>query len=66
MASRPLAFGVRFRTGNRTLRVRQSHGADRGYVVEDARKGRAVRRRDHVSLAGALRDFAVTWRGRLH
>ena len=66
MARRPLAFGIRFRDKERTLRVRGSEGSDRGYVVEDARGGRSTLRRDHTSLASALRDFAATWRGRLH
>jgi hypothetical protein len=63
MAGRPLAFGIRFRDKGRTLRVQ---GSQRGYLVEDARGGRPTRRRDHASLASALRDFAATWRGRLH
>lgn len=66
MATRPLAFGARFRDKGRTLRVRGAHGKERGFVVEDARDGGSVRRRDHPTLAGALRDFAATWRGRLH
>ena len=65
MARRPLAFGARFRAGDRTLRVRARSRRD-GYVVEDARPGRATSRRDHVSLAGALRDFASSWRNRLN
>jgi hypothetical protein len=66
MATRPLAFGVRFHDKGRTLRVRGYHGTERGYVVEDARAGRPLRLRTHRSLAGALRDFAATWRSRLH
>ena len=65
MARRPLAFGARFRAGDRTLRVR-ARGSRDGYVVEDARRGRGTSRRDHVSLAGALRDFAKAWRDRLN
>jgi hypothetical protein len=64
MARRPLAFGIRFRDKGRTLRVRGNEGS--GYVVEDARGGRPALRRDHSQLASALRDFAATWRGRLH
>jgi hypothetical protein len=64
MARRPLAFGIRFRDKGRTVRVRGSEG--RGYVVEDDRGGRPTLRRDHSLLASALRDFAATWRGRLH
>ena len=64
MALRPFAFGVRFRHQGRTIRVR---GAERtGYRVEDSRSGRNTRHREHASLTGALRDFASTWRGRLH
>ncbi len=66
MATRPLAFGVRFRAKDRTLRVHGSYGAERGFVVEDARTGRPLCRRKHPSLAGALRDFAAAWRARLH
>ena len=66
MARRPLAFGVRFRDKGRTLRVRGYHGTERGYLVEDARHGRPVLQRTHGTLAAALRDFAATWRARLH
>ena len=66
MARRPLAFGVRFRDKGRTLRVRGDEGSRRRYVVEDAREGHALRRREHSSLSAALRDFAGTWRARLH
>jgi hypothetical protein len=66
MAVRSLAFGVRLRDGSRTLRVRKSSSSSRGYVVEDRDGRRAARRRDHVSLEGALGDLARTWRARLH
>ena len=66
MAVRSLAFGVRLRDGGRTLRVRRSSGTTRGYVVEDGDGQRAPRRRDHVSLEGALRDVARARRARLH
>ena len=66
MARRPLAFGARFRAGDRTLKVRPRGGPEAGYVVEDARRGRSTTRRDHVSLTGALRDFARSWRDRLN
>jgi len=66
MAVRSLAFGVRLRDGGRTLRVRQSSGTARGYVVEDRDDRRAPRRRDHVSLEGALREVARAWRARLN
>ena len=65
MAVRPLAFGARLRHRDRTVLVRESRG-ERGYVVEDSDPRRATRRRDHVSLEGALRDLARTWRARLH
>jgi hypothetical protein len=66
MARRPLAFGARFRAGDRTLKVRRRQGRESGYVVEDERRGRATTRRDHVSLASALRDLARSWRDRLN
>jgi hypothetical protein len=66
MALRPLAFGARFRAGDRTLKVRPRSGREGGYVVEEARRGRSTSRRDHVLLAGALRDFARAWRDRLN
>jgi hypothetical protein len=66
MATRPLAFGVRFRDKGRTLKVRP-HRRDPGrYVVEDSGAGRGTKHRDHATLSGALRDLAATWRGRLH
>ena len=66
MATRPLAFGARFRHQGRTLRVHGTHAEGRGFVVEDHRSGRPTRRRAHPSLAEALRDFAASWRARLH
>jgi hypothetical protein len=66
MARRPLAFGIRFRDKGRTIQVRGCHGTERGYVIEDGRAGRPVRLRRHGTLTGALRDFAATWRSRLH
>ena len=65
MASRPLAFGLRFRDKGRTVRVRPQKGKPQRYVIEDVRNG-GTRRREHASLSGALRDFATTWRHRLH
>ena len=38
----------------------------RGVILEDSRGGNETRRREHPSLSGALRDFAKTWRHRLH
>ena len=66
MATRPLAFGLRFRDKGRTLRVRAHEARPKRYVIEDCRGGGETRRREHASLAGALRDFATTWRHRLH
>jgi hypothetical protein len=66
MASRPLAFGVRFREKGRTLRVQAREGGRRRYLIEDSRDGGRTRRREHASLPDALRDFAATWRGRLN
>ena len=68
MAVRSLAFGVRLRDrkSGRTVSVRRSGGTARGYVLEDRDAGRGTRRRDHVSLEGALRDLAGAWRSRLH
>jgi hypothetical protein len=66
MAVRSLAFGVRLRDRGRTVRVRRSDGGASGYVVEDRDTQRGPRRRDHVSLEGALRDLASTWRARLN
>jgi hypothetical protein len=66
MALRPFAFGVRLRDRGRTVRVRARGRQPGGYVLEDQRAGGATRRREHASLASALRDLAGTWRGRLH
>ena len=65
MALRPFAFGVRLRDKNRTLRVHRSDKNARRYVVEDSRRSGKTRR-EHDSLAGALRDAASSWRGRLN
>ena len=66
MATRPLVFGLRFRSNGRTLCVRPHEGKPQCYVIEDSRGGDETRRREHSSLSGALRDFATTWRHRLH
>ena len=47
------------------MKVRQDPKR-RQYVVEDVREGRRAKRRSHASLGGAIRDAAVTWRGRLN
>jgi hypothetical protein len=66
MALRPLAFGVRLRDKDRTLRVFKAGSASRRYVVEDSRAAQKSRKREHGSLAGALKDAATTWRNRLN
>ena len=65
MGLRPLTFGIRLREKGRTVRVRQDVKQGR-YLVEDQRKGGTSKSRSHASLRGAIRDAAVTWRGRLH
>ena len=66
MAIRPFAFGARLRQEDQTVRLRRREGSARGYVIEDSDPRRGTRHRDHVSLDGALRDLARTWRARLH
>jgi hypothetical protein len=66
MASRPLTFGIRYREKGRTVRVRASERNPRRYVVEVGTDRGRKRRSEHSSLAGAIRDFAVSWRARLH
>jgi hypothetical protein len=66
MATRPLAFGIRYRDKHRTVRVRQSPSAPQRYAVEVSQRGRPVRVAEHASLAKAIRDFAAAWRARLH
>jgi hypothetical protein len=66
MAVRPFAFGVRYRDRGRTLAVRSTARGSQRYVVEVERRGQKTRRREHGSLASALRDFAQSWRERLH
>ncbi len=64
-ARRPLSFGIRYRDKGRTVRVRASKRDPRRYVVEVGTRGKS-QRREHGSLGGALRDFAASWRSRLH
>lgn len=68
MAIRPLAFGVRLhdKRRGRTVVVQQDRRDPGRYRVEDSRRGGATQRREHASLAGALRDLAGRWRQRLH
>jgi hypothetical protein len=66
MATRPLAFGVRFRHQGRTVRVVADARDPRRYVVERSRGKASAERREHGSLLEALRDFASLWRGRHH
>ncbi|MDJ0865932.1 MAG: hypothetical protein QNK03_07475 [Myxococcota bacterium] len=65
MSKRPLAFGIRCRAGDRTLSVR-GNARDRRYTTEVRRRGQRPERRDHASLAQAVRSFAHAWRQRLH
>ena len=65
MGLKPFTVGICLREQGRTLRVRQD-SKQRGYVVEDARKGSRAKTRSHGSLGGAIRDAAVTWRSRLN
>ncbi len=66
MATRPFAFGLRLRDRDRTLRVRSAEPGSRRAVVEESRRGRTTRRREHGTLAQALADAAALWRDRLH
>ena len=66
MATRPLAFGLRFKDKGRTVRVQTRGQQRRRFVVEERRAGDRARRREHEDLGGALRDFAKSWRNRLH
>ncbi|MGI9592108.1 MAG: hypothetical protein ACR2P8_12120 [Myxococcota bacterium] len=66
MALRPFAFGVRLRDKQRTVRVTQDARNPSRFRVEDRRGSDRSRQREHGSLAGALRDAASTWRGRLN
>ena len=66
MATRPLAFGARFRDKGRTVLVEPHGSKAQHYVVEVRRRGGKTVRRDHSSLSGALREFASAWRNRLH
>jgi hypothetical protein len=66
MATRPLAFGVRLRDKERTVRVHAHERDPRHYVVEVSRRGRGSQRNVHSSLGGALRELAQSWRNRLH
>jgi hypothetical protein len=66
VALRPLAFGLRFQHGGRSLRLRPHARDPRRYVVELRRAAAPAQCREHASLAGALRAFAAAWRERLH
>ena len=66
MASRPLAFGVRFRDRGRTVQVRAHDRDSKRYVLEVSQRGGKAVRREHASLTDALRGFASAWRERLH
>jgi hypothetical protein len=66
MATRPLAFGLRFRHQGRNLEVRADAHAPGRYVVERSGRRAAPDRSEHASLGKALQEFARIWRGRLH
>jgi hypothetical protein len=66
MATRPLAFGLRFRHQGRSLEVRADAHASGRYVVERSGRRTTSERREHPSLGEAITDFARIWRARLH
>mgnify|MGYP001487072130 CR=1 FL=1 len=66
MASRPLSFGLRFRHQGNRVNLRADSRAPGRYVVERSSRRAVSERREHASLAEAIRDFARIWRGRLH
>ena len=66
MALRPLAFSVRLRDDDRTLRIQKDPEDPTRYVLEDVREGEENRVRSHASLPEAVKDAASTWRKRLH
>jgi len=66
VASRPLTFGVRYRDRGRTVRVHADERDSKRYVLEVSQHGGKAVRREHASLADALRGFASAWRERLH
>ena len=66
MAKRPLTFGIRYREKGRTVQVKAQPRNRRRYVLEVQQPGQKTQRREHASLAGALRGFAAAWRERLH
>jgi len=66
VASRLLAFCLHFHDKGRTLRVCSHERKARRYVIEDSRDGKETRQREHPSLFCAPRNFAGTWRHRLH
>jgi len=66
MATRPFAFGARFRDGDRTVRVYAKSVEPQRYITEVRKRGKQTKTREHASLPGALRAFAQAWRDRLH
>jgi hypothetical protein len=66
MALRPLAFSIRLRDKDRTLRIHNDPDASGGYILEDSRPGEEKRIRSHASVPDAVRDAAATWRKRLN
>jgi hypothetical protein len=65
MAKRALAFGARFKGNGRTVKVRKDGRSGKSYEVEITKNGRRSQRQ-HDDLGGALKDFASSWRSRLH
>ncbi len=65
MAKRAFAFGARFKGNGRTVKIRKDGRSRESYVVEVTNKGRSTQRQ-HDDLGGALKDFASSWRARLH
>ncbi len=65
MATRPFAFGARFRSGQRTVRV-HGNARDARYTVEVQRDRSPARKTEHGSLPSALAHFARSWRNRLN
>ena len=66
MAKRALAFGARFSSKGRSVSVKKSQRKPKGYEVEIRRDGRRTRRSQHDDLGSAVKDFAASWRARLH
>ncbi|MCH2169651.1 hypothetical protein MK489_02615 [Myxococcota bacterium] len=66
MATRPFAFGARFKDGDRTVRVYPKSVSPQRYITEVSKRGKQTKTREHTSLPGALQTFAQAWRSRLN